>query len=289
MFAGNLLLVKDFKELVKANKLAQGYIFFGDPQIGKFTFAKSMANFLENGEFEISKRLLSDVMTVDAAARSDSLKSSSREGLSQGGIDSMRELKAFLQQKPIISLKKTIIIDNAGELTPQAQNAILKISEEPTSKALIILVVNQLDELLPPLLSRFQKIYFGRASEEDLMKFLADEYKINKQEAKVLAENSYGRIGRAVELLNNPLMEQMQEMAEKFLKSSTAARSKTIKDLVEAQKENPRLLDYFMEFLIIRLRKDPVKNLNLLKSALNRLFLIKSYNTNKRLQIEAII
>lgn len=288
MFAGNLLLVKDFKELVKANKLAQGYIFFGDPQIGKFTFAKSLANFLENGEFEISKRLLSDVITVDAAAKQD-VKSSPRAGSGQGGIDSMRELKAFLQQKPVISFKKTIIIDNAGELTPQAQNAILKISEEPTSKALIILVVNQLDELLPPLLSRFQKIYFGRAGEEELINFLSDEYKINKQKAKVLAENSYGRIGRAVALLNNPLMPQMQEMAEKFLKSPAVARSRIIKDLVEAQKEDPRLLDYFMEFLIIKLRKDPVKNLNLLKSALNRLFLIKSYNTNKRLQIEAII
>ena len=84
--------------MIKANRLAQGYIFFGEPQVGKLTFAKNVANFLENGEFEISKRVLSDCFIFN-------------EKGSGTGINTIRSLKMFSSQKPIISPRKTIVID----------------------------------------------------------------------------------------------------------------------------------------------------------------------------------
>ena|SRR3989344_2536127 len=242
MFLGHQHLIKDFKNLVKNGRLAHGYIFFGEPQIGKFYFAKHLANLLENGEFEISKQLLQDVLILGDFT----------------GIEAMRELKNFLWQKPAISPKRTVIVNNAEQLTTEAQNAILKIAEEPPASALIILIVNQLDNLLPTILSRFQKIYFGRLPEK---------------------EAPLGRPG----WVKNKMAEQL---AKDFLKGSQ--RTALIKDLVEEQKENPELLDRFFEELVLQLRKDPVKNYQQLKSALHRLLLIKQYNTNKRLQLEAI-
>ena len=52
MIIGHQHLVKDFKQLAKAGKLAHGYIFFGEPEVGKFYFAKHLANFLENATFK---------------------------------------------------------------------------------------------------------------------------------------------------------------------------------------------------------------------------------------------
>jgi hypothetical protein len=249
MLLGHQHLIKDFKNLVKNDRLAQGYIFFGEPQVGKFYFAKHLANFLENGEFGISERPLQDVLILDSSA-----------GSGQAGIEAMRNIKQFLWQKPAISSKRTVIINNAGQLTPEAQNAILKIAEEPPASALIILIVNQLDNLLPTILSRFQKIYFGRLPEK---------------------EAPLGRPG----WVKNP---EAEKYARAFLKAGSDQRTAVIKDLVEEQKENPELLDKFFEELILQLRKDPVKNYQQLKSALHRLLLIKQYNTNKRLQLEAI-
>ena len=57
---------KDFKELARRGKLAHGYIFFGEPEVGKFYFAKHLANFLETGEFSISSRPLQDLMVIDS-------------------------------------------------------------------------------------------------------------------------------------------------------------------------------------------------------------------------------
>lgn len=275
MFIGNQHLAEDFKKLIENGKLSHGYVFFGEPQVGKFTFARYLANFLESGEFDLPKKILSDSLAVNNSGK-------------EGGIETMRGLKNFLFQKPVISEKRTIIIDRADELTPQAQNAILKITEEPSAHGLFILIVNHPENLLPPLLSRFQKIYFGRVSQKEIYDYLIKNYGLNNESAKNLAESSCGRIGRAVELINNGTLKQAKQAAEKFLKSQSFRRSEIIKNVVEIQKEKPEFLDYFMEFVIINLKSDPIKNHKTLKSALYRLFLIKSYNTNKRLQLEAI-
>lgn len=249
MIIGHQHLIKDFKALVKNDRLAHGYIFFGEPQVGKFYFAQHLANLLESGEFEIGDRPLQDAMILTKAI----------------GIEEMRSVKQFLWQKPVISPKKTVIINNADNLTPEAQNAILKIAEEPPENALLILIVSQLDNLLLPLLSRFQKIYFGSVKGAIL-----------------------GRPGREA-ILKTELFKTAEKYASEFLKTQGAKHSELIKALIEEQKEQPEILDLFFEELIVQLRKDSIKNYQLLKSSLHRLFLIKSYNTNKRLQLEAIL
>src|SRR3989338_2928228 len=110
MFIGHQHLVKDFKSLVKAGRLAQGYIFFGEPEVGKFYFAKHLANFLETEEFQIAQRPLGDALILE----------------NPSGIDEVRQIKNFLWQKPVASSRRLAIINNAENLTSQAQNAILK-------------------------------------------------------------------------------------------------------------------------------------------------------------------
>mgnify|MGYP001609591563 CR=1 FL=1 len=263
MFIGHDHLVKDFSNLVKENCLAQGYIFFGEPQVGKFYFAKHLANLLENKSFEISHRPLQDALVLEDAT----------------GIDSMRELKGFLWQKPAISSKRLVIINNADNLTSQAENAILKITEEPPEHGMIILITSHLENIMPTILSRMQKIYFGRLSDNEMGKVLDN---------KEIVSLSFGRPGRAMSLLNDPSAKEASKYVAYFLKSRGPEHSNLIKDLIEQQKENPKLLDLFFEELTFQLRKDKVKNVAMLKSVLERLSAIKGLNTNKRLQLEAI-
>jgi DNA polymerase-3 subunit delta' len=271
MFIGHQYLVRNFQELAKHGKLAHSYVFFGEPQVGKFSFALSLANFLETKEFDIPEKLLSEILIIK-----------------QSGIDCVREIKNFLWQKPNNSLKRIVVIDNADSLTAEAQNAILKITEEPPEHALIILIANNTDNLLPPILSRLHKVYFGRVTEKEIAEFIAKSTGISMPEAVKTAENAYGRPGMALDMINNKELKNIALEAEKFLKSSGYARSQIIKNLIDEQKEKPAILDRFFEILIIILRKDLTKNYQLIRSILSRLFLIKSYNVNKRLQIEAI-
>lgn len=153
----NKQLIKDFKKLVSENNLSHAYLFFGEAKNEKFIFALSLANYLENKNFEQSENgaVLSECFVI----------SSEEKGII--GIDDVKKLSNFLYQKPVLSEKRTAIIKDAETLTSEAQNAALKIVEDSPQGALIIFIVKDENSILTPLASRLQKIYFSQTGETD--------------------------------------------------------------------------------------------------------------------------
>ncbi len=261
MVIGHQDLQQRFQKLITSGRLGQSYLFFGEPQVGKFHFAAHCANFLETGAFEIGIRPLQDSMLIRNAS----------------GIDMIRELKTFLWQRPAIALRRTAIIDQAGSLTTEAQNALLKIVEEPPEHACVILIAEQPESLIPPLASRVQKIYFGRVSDTEMKQCSADQKAIT---------HAFGRPGRLRQLQErNDVWVEAERWADEFLKGNHSAFAKNISERI---KDMPALLDLFFETVLVHLHRDPIANYQLMQSLLHRLFLIKSYNTNKRLQLAAV-
>lgn len=74
------------------------------------------------------------------------------------GIETVKLLQKKLFLKPIRSKNKLIVIEDAQLLTPEAQNALLKVLEEPPANTIIILGTETKDALLPTILSRCQII-----------------------------------------------------------------------------------------------------------------------------------
>ena len=52
------------------------------------------------------------------------------------------------------------VLDHAENATPDALNSLLKFLEEPGSDMIAILIVEQLDRVLPTIISRCQNIPF---------------------------------------------------------------------------------------------------------------------------------
>lgn len=182
--------IKEFRALVANNQLGQSYIFFGDPQIGKASFARNLAYFLETGDFNQSEKALIDYFEVVPESEKNSI-----------GIEAVSQIKAFLSETALISSRRTVIVPEAERLTDEAQAALLKIVEEPPQNALIVLVLPDPIFLTPPLASRCQKIYFPRMSSKEVADILIDSYKIEAGMAKKAALESFGRLGRALAIL----------------------------------------------------------------------------------------
>ena len=60
-----------------------------------------------------------------------------------------------------------VIIEDAQLLTPEAQNALLKVLEEPPANTYIIMGTDTKDSLLPTILSRCQIIHAGRREQKN--------------------------------------------------------------------------------------------------------------------------
>lgn len=143
-------LTSDFKKLADNDKLSHAYLFFGEAKEEKIIFSLSLANYLENKEFKpLEKNILEECFVVVPD-----------EGTT--GIDSAKKINNFLYQKPVLSKKRTAIIKDADSLTPEAQNALLKTVEDSPQDALLIFIAKDENSLLPPLMSRLQRIYFSR-------------------------------------------------------------------------------------------------------------------------------
>lgn len=69
-------------------------------------------------------------------------------------IDQIRALKQKIYQKPLKEKYHFVITERAHKLTIEAQNALLKLLEEPPSHAIIVLETTNQRQLLPTVLSR---------------------------------------------------------------------------------------------------------------------------------------
>jgi DNA polymerase-3 subunit delta' len=270
MLVGHDTLEKLFKRIIKDRKLSHGYIFFGEPQIGKYSFALSLASYLETKSFDQPKRFLSETFIVNP---------DEKEAI---GIDKIREIKHFLSQKPILSEYRVAIIDDAQALTPQAQNSILKIAEEPPISSLIILILPNPDILMATLQSRFQKIYFPRIKQEKIIELLVEQFKISKKIAVDISNISFGRPGRAINIATNS-----NGAGDKTLTRIKNRMNK--KQIIDQLVENNEMLMPFFSNIIAELAIDPIKNLEALRSIINGLVNISRFTTNRRLQLEAAL
>ncbi len=71
-------------------------------------------------------------------------------------IERIRQL--YEQTKGIAKEAKTIVIDDADGMSDDAQNALLKLLEEPVDNVHFVLTTHKEQEILPTILSRVQHV-----------------------------------------------------------------------------------------------------------------------------------
>ncbi|TSC81854.1 MAG: DNA polymerase III, delta prime subunit [Parcubacteria group bacterium Gr01-1014_20] len=238
MLVGHKLLADNFRSLVEDERLAHAYLFFGPEGVGKKLFALTLANFLEKGEFDYGEKFwIFSSGGGSAFGGNDAILVQPNESKTIG-IDEARRVKEFLYMKPNVSSKRTVIIDEAEFLTTEAQNALLKITEEPPESSLLILIARDPEILMPTTNSRLQKVYFSSLSEGEVVVWLMKEHSVSKTEAEKLAKDSFGSPGLALKMLNDKKFQETMRLAKKFLGVSGAERKDFLKILLESDEFN---------------------------------------------------
>lgn len=100
----------------------------------------------KNFEHKIKKSACSDVIFIDSKDKKSI------------GISEVRDVQLDSLLKPVECEYKIYVIKNSDALTVQAQNALLKIFEDPPSHVLFVLLCNNYKKLLPTIISRARVI-----------------------------------------------------------------------------------------------------------------------------------
>lgn len=94
-------------------------------------------------------------------------------------IDAIRQLQRFLQLKTLGTqpLRRAVIIEHAETLTTEAQNAYLKLLEEPPADTIMLLTADNQRALLPTIRSRLQVLNMHVPPEDALKRYFLDKGK----------------------------------------------------------------------------------------------------------------
>jgi Cdc6-like AAA superfamily ATPase len=83
-------------------------------------------------------------------------------------INQIRELKARVVLKPLEGSRTVVLLDEAHAMNEEAQNALLKVLEEPPRNVFLILLSSQPGGLKPTVLSRCQRLMFKSLTREEV-------------------------------------------------------------------------------------------------------------------------
>ncbi|KQT83590.1 DNA polymerase III subunit delta' [Aurantimonas sp. Leaf443] len=119
-------------------------------------------------------------------------------------VDEVRRLNRFFQSTPGEGAYRVAIVDPVDDMNRSAANALLKMLEEPPTKALFLIVNHSAGRLLPTIRSRCRMLRFAPLPPSDLLAALETVLPGHSaQERARAAELGQGSVRRAVAMLEN--------------------------------------------------------------------------------------
>lgn len=222
-------------DLNNQNCLPHGLVFAGIKGIGKSTFAFRLAKFLLTQKTDPNQNSLfggdeapidatsfdtksdnQDIRLLLAGAHPDVLiakraydekKNKYKDALD---VAEIRKITPFLRKTSSEGGWRIVIVDDADTMNRNAQNAILKILEEPPKRTIIILIAHRVGNLIPTIRSRTQTFTFSPLSKQNMGQLLSlSELQPSNDEQDTLIEMADGSMGKAIELLEEEGLEML--------------------------------------------------------------------------------
>ncbi len=208
---------------INHRSLGHAYLFHGPKSVGKYSLAKRFAQIL------VTQDLYDGVINLDSpeAMAIERGEFPDVEIISIGGIcdDSkddgvrstriricqIRRLQRLAVIAPFQAARRIFIIDTVDDLQIEASHALLKLLEEPPPNVLLLLLVQDIDAILPTIKSRCQILPINPMPKSKLIEILERRFEADKINAAQVATFSRGCFGRAMDMLNDPSIMMLQE------------------------------------------------------------------------------
>ncbi|OZI12140.1 DNA polymerase III subunit delta' [Bacillaceae bacterium SAS-127] len=217
---------------LEKERVAHAYIFEGDQGTGK-----------KNAALFFAKSLLCEedgIMACEVCNSCRRIESGNHPDvhyLEPDGLSIKKQQITFLQQEfsktAVEAQKKIYIIQHADKMTASAANSLLKFLEEPSADTVALLLTEQVQRLLPTIISRCQLLVFKPLPSELLQnKLIEEEISVpmaslvakltnNFQEALELSHEEWFAQSRTIvlklyEVLQKNPLEAMVKLQEDF-------------------------------------------------------------------------
>ena len=139
-------------------------------------------------------------------------------------IDAVRGAIGQVGYRPFEGRRRVVIIDQADRLLPPAQNALLKVLEEPPASSQFLVITARPDMLLDTVRSRCPRVRFGQLASDDIVRLLTAAHGWDAGAARASAAAAGGSVGRALAAASGEHA-AAREAAVRLLESAAGARN----------------------------------------------------------------
>lgn len=202
---GNEKVKKYLKAAIENKRLSNTLLFSGQDGIGKMLFAKEVALHLMYEKLENKKKFHPDLHILKPYGK-----------MYLHLTDSIKNMIKDVFMQPLEAKRKVFIVQDANRMLPSVANSLLKTLEEPNLNSYIILITNQIEDILPTILSRCFHIKFFSLNEKEMKSVLKKWGKTDKEILKIIAL-SKGSLSKAMEISSFVDLEEKTEILLKIL------------------------------------------------------------------------
>ena len=300
-FIGNEKVIDRLSKLMESGRFPHALIIEGEEGIGKKTLAKDIACALvcrgddkPCGECSQCKKAIAaihpDISEYIPAGTANSFH-----------VDTVRNIINDAYVQPNETDYKIYILANVHCMNQNAQNALLKILEEPPKYVVFILTTNSKSALLSTVLSRSVCVSLEGVDIERAANYITSHCEnVDYNTAKKTVETFNGNIGKAIDSLQDSKTSELVDVCNKICKAlATSNEYETMTLCSVFQKDRQGVVfacdllkSIFRDALFAGESSEHIsgqeESAALLKSSLSRQSLIKLINTCDELKSTAL-
>ncbi len=193
----------ELRYITQTKKIPNAFLFFGNENTGRkeaaFLFAKECNCLSLPAASNCNCR---SCKKIDANSHPDILCVDLKKDKKIISISQIREMALAVSMRPNEAEFRMVLILNADFLNTQAQNALLKLLEEPPENTFFILIVTKMSQLLSTIISRCRKIRFKPLTNTLIERHLINNFKVDKNLAYIAARTSGSDLKKTKTYLN---------------------------------------------------------------------------------------
>ena len=250
---GQESIKKHLQTAIKTGNLSHAYIINGEYGSGRQTIASALAKTIQcqsKTDDTDACGVCTSCKQAESHNRPD-IKYITHDKTSISVNDIREQLNNDISIKPYSSEYKIYIIPDANKMTEQAQNALLKTIEEPPVYAIIILLTENCDSLLPTIRSRCVTLTMNPVEKDKICTYLENKFQLEPEQAQIAANYCQGNIGKAIRFASSSDFIEMKNQVLKLLKNLDSMDIASIIDTIKEFSTHKNDINDYLDLMLL--------------------------------------